>query len=180
MYDYIIGKVVSQSPTVIEANNIGYRIEVPVDQISQLTDQVKLYLSFVVRETSHSLYGFLTREDRDFFEQITHISGIGPKMALAILSHLPLVKEAMGANSPSLMAKIPGVGKKTAERLLVELKGKLPITGSTAPTVRDAMMALLNLGYSQAKAQQAVQKSLKELGDAPELDQLITASLKHC
>ena len=189
MYAFIRGILASSSPlhAIIDAGGVGYRLHIPLSASSQLPppgEEVLLHTAHVVRENDHSLYGFLTTSDRDLFETLCAVSGVGPKTALGLLGHLSprALQEAIAHNNPTLIAKAPGIGKKTAERLVMELRDKLPAgtdrPSDLAPTVRDAMAALLNLGYSQAKAQTAVQKVLKETHNV-DLSTLITKALKN-
>ncbi len=193
MYDYIIGKVCSLAldEVTIETNGIGYRISTTSRVIADLQGRdhlVKLYLAFVIREFSHSFFGFLSQEERDLFTALLNVSGVGPKMALSLMNHGPLSElvETVLRKDISSLCKIPGIGKKTAERLLVELKDVLapfqmqeirPQHGSHA--IRDAISALINLGYSQFAAQQAVKKAVDHYGEASETTLLISQALKE-
>ena len=186
MYDFIRGKLAQKGPlhAVIDCNGVGYRLHIPLSaaaKLPALNEEVQLHTALIVRETDHSLYGFLTPSDRELFHTLCNISGVGPKTALGLIGHLSTtaLAEAVAHNNTALISKVPGIGKKTAERLLIELRDKLPATGSALPpTVRDAMSALLNLGYSQVKAQSAVQKVLKT-DPSCDLSGLITSALKH-
>ena len=190
MYAYIKGTLTSANPVeaIIEAAGVGYRILIPTNAHAKLPapgDEVLLHTAYIVRENSCTLFGFLTTADRSFFELLTTISGIGPKTALNLMGTLDpaALQEAITQDSPALLAKVPGIGKKTAERLIVELRDKLHILPTDSrpalsPIVRDAMSALLNLGYTQTKAQTAVQTALKTT-PSPDLTTLITTALKH-
>jgi holliday junction DNA helicase RuvA len=198
MFAYLKGIIVSSTPsyTIVEVNGIGYIIYIPARvfvQMPQLGQQVKFYTSFIVREASQTLYGFLAPQDRDFFEVLLNVSGIGPKTALSLIGHLSF-GELQGAilqqNIP-MLSKVPGIGKKTAERLVVELKDKVldfapdpsehAINIQSDPhsrQIQDAMMALINLGYNQNTAQKAIKLSLNELPEEIDLAALITLALK--
>jgi holliday junction DNA helicase RuvA len=189
MYSFLRGTLVSATPlqAILDVNGVGYKLHIPLTTSSQLPapgKEIFLHTTLIVRENEHSLYGFLTTADRDLFDILCTVSGVGPKTALGLLGRLAprALQEAIAQNNPALLAKAPGIGKKTAERLIIELRDKLPTLidrpSDLAPTVRDAMGALLNLGYSQAKAQTAVQKVLKECNDL-DLSTLITRALKH-
>lgn len=189
MFSFLRGELVSATPVqaILDVNGVGYKLNIPLSATSHLPppgEQVLLHTTLVVRENEHSLYGFLTTADRDLFETLCTVSGVGPKTALGLLGHLAprALQEAIAHNNPALIAKAPGIGKKTAERLIMELRDKVALhsdrPADLAPTVRDAMSALLNLGYSQVKAQAAVQKVLKEGGEI-DLSTLITSALKH-
>jgi Holliday junction DNA helicase RuvA len=197
MFAYIKGQIAFASPSqaVIEVNGIGYNIHIPTrvfGQLPQLGQTVQLYTSFIVREASQALYGFLAHQDRDFFEVLLSVSGIGPKMALGLIGYLTLgeLQTAIVQQNFSLLSKVPGVGRKTAERLVLELKDKtLDLADSSinafaihsdsqARHVQDAMMAMINLGYNQSTAQKAVKLSLQELPEETDLAALITVALK--
>lgn len=199
MYDYFNGILVQSSPStaVIEVAGIGYKVSIPMStfaKLDQIGQKIKLYLSFVVREQSQTLYGFITMEERDLFEVFLTVSGIGPKTAIALIGCLPLsqLHIAIQNQDVPVLSKVPGIGKKTAERLIVELKDKLPKMGNHPfpdlgalaipegkQKITDAMSALTNLGYSQTVAKQALKKTLDEHSDDIDLAALITATLKH-
>lgn len=192
MYDYITGKICTSTPEglVIEANGIGYRLfttAVTACEAIELPSPVKLYVSFVIREYSQTFYGFLTKEERDLFESLLNISGIGPKIALSMIGHAAPqeLASAVQRKDISALCKIPGIGKKTAERLLVELKDHMASfhLSAAAPqnsqTTRDAVSALLNLGYNQFSAQKAVKKAIERNGEIEDLPYLISLSLKE-
>jgi Holliday junction DNA helicase RuvA len=152
--------------------------------------KVTLFLTQVVREDAHTLYGFLERGARDLFETLITVSGIGPKTALTLIGHVDLATfhHAIISNDTRLLSKIPGIGKKTAERLVIEMRDKLkslskkgPAQSTTIPgidsMVADAISALLNLGYNPATAQKAVQSAKAEREDV-DLSSLIGLALK--
>jgi Holliday junction DNA helicase RuvA len=199
MYAFIKGVLAASSPIsiVVETGGIGYKIFIPVhffSQLPQLGEQLLVHTSFVVRELSQTLYGFISVEERDLFEILTTVSGIGPKLALCLIGHLPCyeLQKAIKNQEIVLLCKIPGIGKKTAERLCMELRDKLvdletdsngprptATLGSTqAQKVSDAMSALINLGYNQATAQKAIKTTLKELDEDSDLATLITRALQ--
>ncbi len=200
MFAYIRGLLTESAPgkIAIEANGIGYRVFVPVSlnaQLPSLGSELIIHVSFVVREFSQTLYGFLHQQERELFEALLNVSGIGPKIALSIISHLTVAEllQAMQNKDIQLICKVPGIGKKTAERMLIELKDKiagaigccpddfaikLPPADPKMQTVNDAMSALINLGYTQVAAQKAVKKTMDE-HDELDLSNLIAKSLKH-
>lgn len=198
MFAFIKGELVSSSlvTVIVETNGIGYKIWIPTSTFSrlpQLGSAVFLHVSYVVRELSHTLYGFLHASERDLFEVLLNVTGIGPKLALSLIGHLSLqeLSQAISSHNLAAICKVPGVGKKTAERLIIELRDKLP-TASLGPTehaisvpdtksqkISDAMNALINLGYNQMTAQKAIQKTLQEIPGELDLGLLITCSLKH-
>jgi Holliday junction DNA helicase RuvA len=190
MYEYIRGVLTQADPSkaVVEAGGVGYAVLIGLNTYSRLPavgQEALLYLSAVVREDSHKLFGFLAAAERDFFERLTEVSGIGPKTALALLGHVEIgdVHAAIVQEDSAALCKVPGIGKKTAERLIVELKDKvhdLPFSAASPlrGAARDALSALINLGYAASQAQKAVQASQAASADLPLAD-LITASLKR-
>jgi holliday junction DNA helicase RuvA len=170
MIGKVTGVLLEKNPPqiVIEAAGVGYEIEVPMSTFYNLPasgERVALLTHLVVREDAHLLYGFATDPERRAFRQLLKISGVGPRIALAVLSGMSVgeLVEAIAAQESGRLVKVPGIGKKTAERLLLELKGKL---GSDAlagvavnrekPAASDVINALLGLGYSDKEAQLAV------------------------
>lgn len=150
---------------LVDVNGIGYEVEVPMSTFYNLPEtgaQVTLLIQFVVREDAQLLYGFLSRRERETFRQLIKISGIGAKSALGILSGLSVddLANAVAAQDVALLTRIPGIGKKTAERLLLELKDKLAFNSSslhsaTDPqksSANDVLNALLSLGYNEREA----------------------------
>lgn len=183
---------------VIELNGLGYEVHIPVTTAERLPAPgavVRLHTMAIYREDSQTLYGFATAQERDFFRMlIEHVTGVGPKVALSIMSRLslPLLESAISTGDVATLAKCPGIGKKTAERLVVELRGKLgatssasPVAGSPGPSsaapgeshVRDAVLALTALGYKAAEADQAVRRALVSLGGDATTEQLIKKAL---
>lgn len=192
MFEYIKGTLIDKEPlkAVIEAGGIGYRLMIPLSTYSRLgalKSTIEMYLSHIVREDSESLYGFLTKEERDLFELVLSVSGIGPKTGIAIIGHIDnaTFQRAIASSDIRLLSKIPGIGKKTAERLIIEMrdkfkgKGKSTLSAAIQPFeggIRaDAFSALVNLGYAPAEAQ----KALTDAGDQPDLGRLITAALQN-
>lgn len=199
MYAYIKGTLVHATPAtvVVEANGIGYLLSVPArvySHLPQIQSQVILYTSFIVREQSQALYGFLSVQERDFFEQLLGVTGIGPKIALALVGHMAL-EELQGAiihGDVAGICRVPGVGKKGAERLIMEMRDKVEKHGLTPSdfavqvsgdkrlqNVTDAISALINLGYNQSVAQKAIKKTLKDLPEETDLAGLISSALKN-
>lgn len=202
MYAYIKGIFTesgAQTATV-EAGGVGYKIFVTPSTLSRLPplgDNVVLHTAFIVREDSQSLYGFVTTEEREIFEVLLSVNGIGPKLALALVGNLTIVelRQAILNQDTHTLSKVPGIGKRMAERLVVELKGKMKalfpkdfdesiVQGSSlslkSSVIKDAVSALINLGYTQAMAKKAIQESLEELPEEErELSTLIKSALKH-
>jgi Holliday junction DNA helicase RuvA len=158
---------------LLDCHGVGYELEVPMSTFYGLPacgEQVALLTHLVVREDAHVLYGFATAAERDAFRALIKISGVGPRTALAVLSGLSVadLAQAVAAQQAARLVKIPGIGKKTAERLLLELKGKLgadpllaaPAAARATPAdaaLLDIEQALLALGYSEREAASAVQ-----------------------
>ena len=170
MIGRIAGVLLEKTPPqiLVEAAGVGYEIEVPMSTFYNLPApgaQVVLLTHFVVREDAHLLYGFGSEAERRVFRQLLKISGIGARTALAVLSGLSVGEliDAVSAQESGRLVKIPGIGKKTAERLLLELKDKLGVefapgvgAGRVKPVASDVLNALLGLGYSEKEAQGAV------------------------
>lgn len=168
MIGRLTGVIAEKSPplVLIDVHGIGYEVDVPMStfyNLPPLGDKVSLLTHFVVREDAQILFGFLTGEERATFKQLIKISGVGPKMALALLSGLSVAElaAAVTRQDAARLVKVPGVGKKTAERLLLELKGKLGADlGLPVNRVSDAqadiLQALIALGYSEKEAAHAL------------------------
>lgn len=200
MIAYIKGRLVQATPlaVIIETNGLGYKIFIPASAFSklpQIDEETILYTSFVVRELSHTLYGFNTAQDRDLFEALLNVTGIGPKIAISVIGHLSAqeLHQAILNHDITSISKVPGIGKKTAERLIIEMRDKIGSILPFDPTeyavqtnldpkvqqISDAMSALVNLGYNQITAQKAIKKTLKEISETLSLSDLITISLKN-
>lgn len=190
MYEYFHGNLAEKTPqaAIVDVRGVGYKLWIPIHLFGKLPhigERVLLYASWVVREMSQTLYGFETKEERDLFELLLTLSGIGPKTALGIVGYFSVadLEEAVRMENSKTLSKVPGIGKKTAERLIVDLKGRLKVTASCkSPSfsrIEDALNALLNLGYTQTQAEFAVKKAAEELTDESDLSLLITAALKY-
>jgi Holliday junction DNA helicase RuvA len=170
---------------VISCNGVGYEIDVPMSTFYPLPrtgEEVTLLTHLVVREDAHLLYGFLTAAERGTFRQLLKISGVGPKVALSVLSGLSVedLSAAVASEDAARLTKIPGIGKKTAERLVLELRDKLPkavpgARGDASAASADVVNALLGLGYNEREAQAAV----KQLPPDLQLTDAIRHALKH-
>ena len=173
MIGRISGVLVAKNPPqiVVDAGGVGYEIDVPMSTFFNLPatgEQVVLATHLVVREDAHVLYGFATEDERATFRQLIRISGIGARTALSLLSGLSVaeLRQAVTMQETGRLTRVPGIGKKTAERLLLELKGKIaePLPGSgtasRAPpsATSDILNALLALGYSEREALPAVKQ----------------------
>jgi holliday junction DNA helicase RuvA len=153
---------------IVSCNGVGYEIDVPMSTFYPLPrtgEEVTLLTHLVVREDAHLLYGFITAGERTAFRQLLRISGVGPKVALAVLSGLSVedLAAAIANDDAARLTKVPGIGKKTAERLVLELRDKLPKTLGLARAAShdgggDVIGALLGLGYNEREAQAAVKQ----------------------
>jgi len=164
----ISGKLVSKHPPqiVVDVHGIGYELDVPMSTLYQLPAtgaDVTLLTHLIVREDAHQLYGFFSEGERTLFRRLLKISGVGARTALAVLSGMSVadVKQAVSQQDSGRLTRIPGIGKKTAERLLLELKDKLDIAvvavpAEAAAASSDVIDALLALGYNDKEAQFAV------------------------
>jgi Holliday junction DNA helicase RuvA len=191
---------------VVQTGGIGYLFNIPLttsEKLPSLGKKVKLYTQAVYREDSQTLYGFIDRESRDFFKMIVDkVSGIGPRIALNLLGSLslPMLKTSIASGDVAMLSKAQGLGKKTAERIVVELKDKVLPKGSSivAPKAEsisnennkgakldenifavyhDAVSALLTLGYKATDADQAVRKASEEIGENASTEELIRKAL---
>ena len=163
MIGRLSGRLASKHPpqVLVEVGGLAYEVEVPMSTfygLPGLGEAVTLHTHLVVREDAHVLYGFGTLEERAVFRQLIKISGIGARTALAVLSGLSVgdLAQAVVLQEAQTLVKIPGIGKKTAERLLLELKGKLADAKPTITGSGDILNALLGLGYSEKEAMAAV------------------------
>ena len=166
MIGRIAGTLLEKNPPhiLVDCGGVGYELDVPMSTLYNLPEpgqQVTLLTQQVVREDAHLLYGFGTSHEREAFRQLTKISGVGPRIALAVLSGLSVAElaQAVTVLESGRLTRIPGIGKKTAERLLLELKGKLGAdlgamidVNRPAPAGNDVLNALLALGYSDKEA----------------------------
>lgn len=186
MIGRLAGLLAEKSPphVLIEVNGVGYDVDVPMStfyNLPALGERVTLLTHFVVREDAQLLFGFLTAAERATFRELLKISGIGPRTALSILSGLSVTElaQAVAAQQGGRLVKVPGIGKKTAERLLLELKGKLAPDLAAPATVADdtqadIVQALIALGYNEREAAAA----LKNLPPAVGVSEGIKLALK--
>lgn len=170
MIGKVTGKLIERHPpqVIVDVHGIGYEIDVPMSTFYQLPatgNDVTLYTHLVVREDAHLLYGFASEQERYVFRQLLKISGVGARTALSVLSGLSVADlyEAVSAQDSARLIKVPGIGKKTAERLLLELKDKLDVTVIKTAVAGggytgDILNALLALGYNDKEAAWAVKQ----------------------
>jgi Holliday junction DNA helicase RuvA len=191
---------------VIQVGGIGYQVNIPLttsERLPSLGKEIKLYTQATYREDSQTLYGFIDRESRDFFRMIVDkVSGIGPRIALNLMGSLslPMLKSSIASGDVGMLSKAQGLGKKTAERIIVELKDKVLPKGTTISpptpkssngenalageiedagfgTYHDAVSALLTLGYKATDADQAIRKASDEIGKNASTEDLIRKAL---
>jgi holliday junction DNA helicase RuvA len=197
MISHLNGKLVTKSPTeiVIDVHGVGYSVSIPLstyEKLEHAEGEVRILTYLHVREDAMHLYGFATEAERDLFKMLISISGIGPKMAQGILSGLnpDEFKEAVTNGNIAALTAISGVGRKTAERLIIELRDKIGKTGETEPAVipgskqmkirAEAIIALMSLGYTRQNAEKALQTVLREsVEKEPTLEGLIKKALRQ-
>jgi holliday junction DNA helicase RuvA len=198
MITFLHGKVVEALPTqvTVEVNGVGYEALIPLSSFDKLPlpgQSIKLLTQLVVREDAHTLYGFMTSEERDLFRLLVHtVSGIGPKTALNVLSGISVTafRGAVANGDIKSLSKISGVGKKTAERIIVELKDKIGMAGAWEAAsakhglsadeqrINDAVLALVALGFKQIDAHDSVRAAQAVLGMQATVEELVRACLK--
>lgn len=193
MIALVIGQLVQRRPdhVVVNTGGVGYRVFVSLSTFCDLPEcgnPVELLIHTIVRDDHIHLYGFLTEEEWEAFGHLIGVSGIGPKLAQGILSGIP-VKElwaAVRAGDAARLTAVPGVGKKTAARLVVDLEGRLPKdvgegeapAPAEAPLFEDAVSALMNLGYPEARAKKAVAAVIKAMPEGAGLEEVLKEALK--
>ncbi|MBI4115476.1 MAG: Holliday junction branch migration protein RuvA [Candidatus Omnitrophica bacterium] len=201
MYEFLSGKIIQKNPTrlVLEVGGIGFDLAIPLSTshlLGKAGEEARVLTHFVVREDSQQLFGFATEEERIFFRLLLSVTGIGPKVALTVLSGIgvsELRKAIIDGSIPTLTA-ISGIGRKTAERLIVELREKILLLEPRGEKDRDiptrlqidnrmfedSVQALISLGYRRADAKKALQKVLSEKTPSSfSVEDLIRASLKY-
>jgi Holliday junction DNA helicase RuvA len=178
---HLRGRVLRKSPqeVVVDVGGVGYRVAIPVSTFYRLGDEgteVSLRVHTQVREDALALFGFFTAHEQDLFERLIQVAGVGPKLAVNILSGIEAAELAAALRGSDIarLTRVPGVGKKTAERLVVELKDKMPPAAATeqeeetpaaATPKEDLLSALAHLGYSRAEAERGVDRALRDDGD---------------
>ncbi len=202
MIGRLTGNLVECSPglVILEVAGVGYSVQIPLSTFYALseagTEKISLHVHTHVREDALQLFGFASPEERSAFELLIGISGVGPRLALAILSGIGVqeLREAVALRDRERLQKIPGVGRKTAERVLLELKDKMAVEemaaagglparagglhGAAADGIRkDAISALVNLGYAKNVAARVVDAAIEELGADPGLEPLLKDAL---
>jgi Holliday junction DNA helicase RuvA len=197
MITFLDGRLVSALPTqaIVAVAGVGYEVLIPLssyDRLPEAGQSIHILTHLAVREDAHVLYGFMTVAERDLFRLlVNNVSGIGPKLALAVLSGMSVTnfKAAVVNSDIAALAKISGLGKKTAERIVLELKDKIGVaaaweaaSAAHAPTpeqeqANEAVLALIALGYKQVEAHKAV-RDLQQTGEAKSAEELVKLALK--
>jgi Holliday junction DNA helicase RuvA len=190
MIGYLTGKLISAKPTqiLLDVNGVGYAIKISINTFEKLTGKktVSLYIFTNVKEDSITLFGFYSEAEKEMFELLISISGVGPKSALSLLSGISTddLKQAIITNNIERIIAVPGIGRKTAERLILELKNKVRdvkeegITPAKPSAQKEAIAALTTLGYNLTSSEKAVNKILSDLPECS-LEELIKKSLKE-
>lgn len=165
MFEFIKGKVVTVKPgrLVLQIGGIGFSVRMPLrlSQYIQKEQEIKIYTSFILKDESMEIYGFLESYEKELFEELIKISGIGPKIAMNIIStyNRETLQRIIDEEDLMALSRIPGVGKKTAQRIFVELKGVLPSLKYEKDQVfEDILSALVNLGYKKTEAKDVLEK----------------------
>jgi holliday junction DNA helicase RuvA len=195
VYHSLNGILIEKTATriVLDVSGVGYELRIPVSTFAKLPplgEKVKLLTHFIVREDAHLLFGFSSEEERDFFRLLISVSGIGPKIAITVLSGMSLqeLKQAIVKGAVPALTAISGIGKKIAERMIVELREKIALEDMAQPAsheagdllIEDSVRALMELGYKKQNAKLAIDKALQELDTSKKnVPELIRKSLKY-
>ncbi len=199
MITHLQGVLVESLPTqvTVEVNGVGYEVQIPLSSYDRLPppgSPIRILTQLVVRDDAHLLFGFMTKEERDLFRLLVqHVSGIGPKTALAALSgcSVPAFKGAVVNGDVKMLSQIKGVGRKTAERIIVDLKDRIGVAGAWEAAsakhalspeeqkVNDAVLAMISLGYKQVEAHKAIREATGKLGASADVEQLVREALRQ-
>jgi len=192
MYDFIYGNIAYKNPTIaiIETNGIGYKIHIPLSTFEKISnkEKVKLHTKLTIRDDEIKIYGFYSLEERDLFNLLLSVNGVGSSVALTILSSSSIsqFERYVVNNDPKSLQRIKGIGKKTAERIILELKEtiKSVLPDSKSPTetknmaiISDAIMAMISLGYAKPEAEKAVSKASDNIDVTEGVEVLIKEAL---
>jgi Holliday junction DNA helicase RuvA len=190
MIAHLRGRILEKNPSrvILEAAGVGYEVAISVSSFSELPAEgsdVSLYIYTHVREDALALYGFLRRDEKQLFERLISVSGIGPKLAITVLSGIAAetLVAALRGNDLAALTRIPGVGKKTAERMVLELRDKLdglaaqPVAPSASRMEEDVVSALVNLGYQRPAAEQAVRRAVEKSSAGASFEQLFRQTM---
>jgi len=191
MYEYLKGRLAGKNPAqaVLDVGGVGYRVTIPIstyEALPGLDEQVQLLIHVHVREDALRLYGFATEPERYMFEMLTGISGIGAGLALAILSGIPTaeIAKAISEQNAALLQSVKGIGKKTAQRVVLELRDKVgpQVPGMAMPAggvAADAVAALASLNVPRAAAERAVAAAMDALGAGASVEDVVRAALQQ-
>ena len=192
MFDFIYGNIAYKNPTTatIETNGIGYKIHIPLSTFEKISnkEKAKLYAKLTIRDDEIKIYGFYSLEERSLFNLLLSVNGVGSNMALTILSSSSIsqFEQYVVSNDPKSLQRIKGIGKKTAERIILELKETikciLPDSKSSTETknmsiISDAIMAMISLGYAKPEAEKAVNKASDNIDVTEGVEVLIKEAL---
>jgi Holliday junction DNA helicase RuvA len=192
MFDFIYGNIACKNPTTvtIETNGIGYKLHIPLSTFEKISDKekAKLYTKLTIRDDEIKIYGFYSLEEREMFNLLLSVNGVGSNVALTILSSSSIsqFESYVVSNDPKSLQRIKGIGKKTAERIILELKESiksiLPFSTSPAETknmaiISDAIMAMISLGYAKSEAEKAVSKATDNIDVTEGVEVLIKEAL---
>jgi len=198
MISFLHGKLIEALPTqvILEVSGVGYEVLIPLssfDKLPQPGQELRLLTHLVVREDAHVLYGFMSTAERELFRLLINtVSGIGPKIALNVLSGISVTafRGAVANNDVKALSQISGVGRKTAERIVVELKDKIGVAGAWEAAsaqralsaddqkINDAVLALMALGFKQIEAHDSVRKAQNSFGPEATVEDLVRSCLK--
>jgi Holliday junction DNA helicase RuvA len=195
MIAYLKGKLVHKDPThvVIDVNGVGYQVQISLNTFSQVKDAEDIRLSTYmhVREDAHILYGFGSEQEKNMFQNLISVNGVGPSTAMVVLSYMPPaeLRAAIIREDAATLQSIKGIGGKTAQRLILELKDKLKkesgeeISGAVAPAYnkmkQEALTALMTLGIARSAAEKSIDSALKKSGNSLTLEDLVKQALKN-
>lgn len=191
MYEYLKGRLAGKNPAqaVVDVGGVGYRVTIPIstyEALPDLDEQVQLLIHVHVREDALRLYGFATEPERYMFEMLTGISGIGAGLALTILSGIPTadLAKAISEQNTALLQSVKGIGKKTAQRVVLELRDKIgpQVPGMAMPVggvAADAVAALASLNVPRAAAERAVAAAMDALGAGASVEDVVRAALQQ-
>lgn len=190
MIAHLRGRILEKNPNrvVLETAGVGYDVAISIPSFSALPaegSEVSFHIYTHVREDTLALYGFLRREEKQLFERLISVGGIGPKLAITVLSGMAsdALVSAIRSNDLAKLTRIPGVGKKTAERMVLELRDKLdtlqaaPAAALASRMEEDVVSALVNLGYQRSLAEQAVKRALEKSTEATSFEQLFRQTM---
>ncbi|MBI3872450.1 MAG: Holliday junction branch migration protein RuvA [candidate division Zixibacteria bacterium] len=192
MITFLEGELIERQPTraVIACGGVGYELSIPLSTFDRLPERgpCRILTRLVVREDAHLLFGFASPEERAIFDLLLGVSRVGPKLAMAVLSGMsvPEIRRAIAFEDVGMLARVSGVGRKTAERIVVELKDKIDrasaeVPGSASPGERglaeEAIAALMVLGYTRSEAQESISRAAKGLKGATSTEELLRQAL---